>query len=179
MKDMLETSRLILRPYEESDLPEYHRILSDKQNLYYLNDITTETIEDSLESLQEDIALFASGNARRFAVILKGESKLIGGVGYDITAKTPLERIGHMGWFILPEHQNKGYVTEAAKRVLEYAFMEDGCTRITTGCYSENIPTQRVIAKLGFKQVPDKAETKYHDGKMKERLEYSLDKSEA
>jgi ribosomal-protein-alanine N-acetyltransferase len=172
----LETKRLVLRPYENSDLPVYHRILSDHENMYYLNDIVTETIAEAEQSLAEAISLMESGEARRFAVTLGGE--IIGAVGYDITETTPLGRIGHMGWFILPEHQNKGYITEAAKRVLAYAFEDDNCIRITTGCYKENIPTQKVIAKVGFRQEAHRIKAQYHDGKMKDRLEYAINKDD-
>ncbi|MCL2216024.1 MAG: GNAT family N-acetyltransferase [Defluviitaleaceae bacterium] len=170
----METERLILRPYEENDLADYYRILSDRGNLYYLDDIVTETPEDALTSLREAIALMDSGDARRFAIVLKNHPRIIGGVGYDITDKTPLGRIGHMGWFLLPEFQNKGYITEAARRILAYAFEEDNCIKITTGCFKENIPTQKVMAKLGFVQETDKINTRWHDGKMKERLEFAI-----
>jgi len=43
----LETERLILRPYEEKDLHEYHRLFSDKKNMYYLQDIIVNTIEEA------------------------------------------------------------------------------------------------------------------------------------
>jgi len=170
----LQTPRLTLRPYHESDLPEYFTLLSNKTNLYYLNDIVTETQESARQSLAEAIALMQSTQARRFAITLNNNPKLIGGVGYDITATTPLGRVGHMGWFILPQHQNKGYVTEAAKRVLEYAFDEDNCIRITTGCYKENAPTQKVISKLGFRQESHEIKAQYHDGVMKDRLGFAI-----
>lgn len=174
----LETERLILRPYEESDLSDYFNMLSDRKNMYYLDDIIMETLEDARQSLHEAIEFIENGNARRFAVRLKGNSKIIGGVGYDVTAKTPLGRIGHMGWFILPEYQNKGYITEAAKRALEYAFNEDDCIRITTGCYKENIPTQKVMEKVGFIFEAERIKAQYHDGEMKDRLEYAINKDE-
>jgi len=41
MKSLI-TERLILRAYNESGLPEYHKLFSDKQNMYYLDDITTD-----------------------------------------------------------------------------------------------------------------------------------------
>jgi len=175
---MLETDRLILRPYEENDLSDYHYMLSDRKNMYYLNDIVTETLNEARESLSEAIELMKNGNARRFAVTVKGNPQIIGGVGYDITANTPLGRIGHMGWFLLPEHQNKGYITEAAKQILSYAFEEDNCIRITTGCYKENVPTQKVMSKLGFRKESDRIKAQYHDGHMKDRLEYAINKDE-
>ncbi|MCL1882671.1 MAG: GNAT family N-acetyltransferase [Defluviitaleaceae bacterium] len=170
----LEAVRLTIRPYKEADLPEYFALLSDKVNMYYLDDIITETEEDARQSLAEAIALMENGQARRFAFTLKGSDKLIGSVGYDVTETTPLGRIGHMGWFVLPEHQGKGYVTEAAMRVLEYAFSEDNCIRITTGCYAENIPTQKVMSKVGFRHEGTRIKAAFHDGKMKDRLEYAI-----
>ena len=170
----LETERLVLRQYEESDLLDYFHLLSDRENLYFLDDIVMNTMDEARQSLHEAIALMKSGNARRFAVTLRGDTRLIGGVGYDIAAKTPIGRVGHMGWFILPEHQNKGYITEAARRVLTYAFENDNCIRITTGCYRDNAPTQRVINKLGFRQEAEKIKSKWHDGEMKDRLEYGM-----
>jgi len=74
----LETTRLVLRSYEEHDLPEYHKLLSDKENMYYL-DFATDTLEESRESLSEAIEINNSGKARRFAVTL--DNKLIGGCG--------------------------------------------------------------------------------------------------
>ena len=86
----LETERLILRPYEEKDLPEYHRLLSDKKNLYYLDDITTNTLEESRESLKDAIKLNNSGEVRRFCIALKETDKLMGGCGYDAVKETPV-----------------------------------------------------------------------------------------
>ena len=174
----LESKRLIMRPYEENDLMDCHQLLSDKENMYYLDDITTETLEETRLSLKEAIEKIHNGDAQRFAVTLKESGQLIGGVGYDITDINPLGRIGHIGWFILPEYQNKGYITEAASRVLDYAFLQDNCVRITTGCYKENKPTQKVMAKLGFRLEAEKISAQWHDGEMKDRLEFAMNKDE-
>ena len=177
---LLETERLILRQYTEGDLHEYFKLLSDKQNMYYLNDIITHTLEEARESLKKAIEVNEKGAARRFCVALKGDNKLIGSVGYEIAEITPLGKIADpMGWFIMPEYQNKGYITEAAKKTLEFAFLLDNCVRVVTGCFKDNIPTQNVMAKIGFRKEAEKPESKYHDGVMKDRLEYALNKGEA
>jgi ribosomal-protein-alanine N-acetyltransferase len=177
----LETERLIIREYQESDLPEYHKLLSDKQNMYYLDDIITNSLEESRESLRNTIEINNSGKARRFCITLKdrNDDKLIGGVGYEITTVTPHGKIADpMGWFIMPEFQSKGYITEAAKCVLDFAFSQNECIRVVTGCYKDNMPTQRVMEKVGFRKEGERFEAQYHDGKMKDRLEYALNKDE-
>ena len=171
----LETARLILRPYEEHYLLEYHKLLSDKKNMYYF-DFVTNTLEESQESLREAIEINNSGKARRFAVTL--DNKLIGGCGYDIKAETPVGKVVEIGWFIMPEYQNKGYITEAASKVLEFAFMRDNCVRVETGCYKENIPTQKVMEKLGFRKEAERIAAAWHDGRMKDRLGFAINRDE-
>lgn len=176
----LETERLILRQYESSDLPEYFKLLSNKQNMYYLNDITADTLAEAKISLENAIEVNNQSKAKRFCITLKDSPKLIGGVGYEIAEETPLGKIADpMGWFIMPEYQNKGYITEAAKLCLKYAFFEDNCVRVVTGCYKDNIPTQKVMAKVGFKKEAEKIKAKFHDGIMKDRLEFAINKDEA
>ncbi|MDR0272588.1 MAG: GNAT family N-acetyltransferase [Clostridiales bacterium] len=172
----LKTERLIIRPYKEEDLPEHHRIISDKNNLYYLNDIATETEEESLQNLIEAIELMKTGKARRFA--LTADGKLIGSVGYDVSEETPEGRTAHMGWFIASDEQGKGYATEAAARILEYAFTQDNCIKIKTGCYAKNIPTQKVMKKLGFGHKTFIKNAQLHDGEMKDRIRFSMSKDE-
>ena len=172
----LETERLFLRSYEEKDLQDYHRMMSDKQNLYYIDDIITSTIGESRESLRKAIAVTESGKARLLAVTL--DDKLIGSCGYDLKTETPVGKIVHMGWFIMPEFQNKGYITEAAKKVLEFAFVSDNCARVETGCYTDNLPTQRVMAKVGFRKEAEKIQAQWHDGKMKDRLGFAINRDE-
>jgi ribosomal-protein-alanine N-acetyltransferase len=172
----LETERLVLRSYEEKDLSEYHKLLSDKENMYYIDDIITNTFEESRESLHDTIEVNETGKARRFAVTL--DDKLIGGCGYDLAVETPIGKVVHMGWFIMPEYQNKGYITEAAKKVLEFAFTRDNCVRVETGCYRENIPTQKVMIKAGFRKEADRIQARWHDGRMKDRLGYAINRGE-
>ena len=177
----LETKRLIIREYHKSDLPEYHELLSNKQNMYFLDEITTNSLDESRESLQNAIEVNYSNRARRFCITLKerDSEKVIGGVGYEIATTTPLGKIADpMGWFIMPEFQNNGYVTEAARCVLEFAFSQDGCIRVVTGCYADNLPTQKVMDKVGFRKEGERFEAQFHDGKMKDRLEYAINKGE-
>ena len=181
MIELFETERLIIREYKDSDLPDYHKLLSDKQNMYFLDDIATSSFDESRESLKNAIKLNAGGEARRYCITLKARSddKLIGGVGYEVAAVTPLGKIADpMGWFILPEFQNNGYITEAVNRVLEFAFSQDDCIRVATGCYRDNVPTQRVMDKTGFRKEGERFASRYHDGKMKDRLEYAMNKDE-
>ena len=174
----LETERLIIRPYEEKDLPEYFKLFSDKQNMYFLDDLILNTVEEAEKDLKNTIEINKTGKARRFCAALKEDDKLIGGLGYDVKTETPVGKIVHMGWFIMPEYQNKGYITEAAKKVLEFAFLHDNCVRVETGCYKDNIPTQKVMEKAGCRKEAERIKAQWHDGQMKDRLGYAINRDE-
>jgi ribosomal-protein-alanine N-acetyltransferase len=175
----LESDRLVLRNYQASDLPDYHKMMSDKVNMYYLNDITTNSLDESQKSLADAIEVNEKGKARRFCITLKENGKLIGAVGYEIPFELPVGKIADpMGWFLMPEYHSNGYMTEAVKRVLAFAFLQDNCIRVVTGCYKDNIPSHKVIMKTGFRQEAEKIQAMWHDGQMKDRLEFAINRNE-
>jgi len=49
---------------------------------------------------------------------------------------------------------------------------------VTTACYAENAPSRRVMEKVGFRKEGERLRAQYHDGCMKDRLEYALNKDE-
>jgi len=156
-------------------------MLSDKENMYYFLPfgIVTNTLEESHDSMQNAMEINAKADGCRFCIALKESDKLIGAIGYGISATTPVGKIADpMGWFIMPEYQNKGYMTEAVKKVLEYAFLQDNCVRVVTACFKDNVPTQKVMAKAGFRKEAEKLNAMWLDGQMRDRLEFAINRDE-
>jgi len=185
---ILESERLFIRSYKESDLPEYFALFSNEQNMYFLlDDIFVKTIDEARESLLQAIEVNEKNQARRFCIVLKAkddekpshwDAPLIGGCGYDFMVETPIGKVARMGWFILPEFQNQGYVTEAVRRILEFAFNEDNCIRVETGCFKDNNPSRKVMEKAGFRKEAERIKAIWHDGQMKDRLEFAMNKED-
>jgi len=170
-----------MRNYRESDLPEYHKIMSNKENMYFFIPFgfVTNLLEESEASLKDAIQFNTKEQGYRFCLALKETGKMIGGIGYTIAVNTPVGKVADpMGWFVAPEHQNKGYITEAAKKLLEYAFLQDNCIRVVTACFKENTPTQKVMAKLGFRKEAEKLNAMWLDGQMRDRVEFAINKNE-
>jgi len=172
---IIESEKIKLRDYKETDLGEMHRLWSDKKTMYYLDDIWCATIEDTKKYLETGLA---NSDGHYFCICEKGSDDFIGSVGYTIVEKTPLGKIVHMGCMLLPEHHRKGYAAEAAKMTIDYAFFQDGCIRINTGCHKENDASRKVLEKAGFRKEAEKIKAVYHDGVMKDRLEYAINKDE-
>lgn len=176
----LETPRLILRDYVESDFEAYYRLKSDPSVMYYLQDIR---LFDE-ESAREDFGrvLEDRQNPDRTFYFLHMETKdgyaQVGSIGYTVTDRTPLGKRVHAGYFTYPRFWGNGYVTEAFRRVLEFAFTQDGVALVTTGCLAENRGSERVMQKCGLVKERELPNHERHDGKLKTRLEYRLLKSE-
>ena len=176
----LETNRLILRDYTESDFEDYYRLMSDEKTMYYLQDIMLRTREEAEAEFKKILADMRDPRREYYflRMELKKTREQVGSIGYTVTDRAPQGKTVHLGYFTFPLFWGNGYTTEAAKRVLEYAFAEDGVYRVTTGCLKENAGSEAVMLKCGLKKEAELPDHVLHDGKMKTRLEYGLTKSE-
>ena len=171
----IETERLIIRDEIETDLNDMHRLWSDKKTMYFLNDILSNTLADTAENLKIGLA---NSDGHYFCVCDKATGNYMGNIGYTITDTTPLGKIVHLEYLLLPEYHRQGYMPEAVSKVIEFAFMKDECIRMTTGCYKDNEASQKVMEKVGFRKEGERIKAQYHDGVLKDRLEYAINKDE-
>ena len=61
-----------------------------------------------------------------------------------------------LGYGILEAERQKGYCTEAARALIEWAFCQPGVKLITADCLDTNIASQNVLQKLGMQQYSQK-----------------------
>ena len=180
MSIKLFTERLIIRDLRIEDLQNHHELISNDTVMYFLQDIKTSSIEESKENL---LMAMNDINAidRKFYFFLIEEKitkEFIGEIGYTVTQNTDYGKLVHMGYFIREKHWNKGYVTEALKGVIQFAFEENNVYRISTGCIKNNYGSERVMQKCGYTKEAEFKDYVYHDGKLKDRVEYRLLKHE-
>lgn len=176
----LETDRLTLRDYKETDFDEYCKLKMDSQTMFFLQDIQLHSIKEGVEDFKRVLEDMASAT-RQFYFLhmeLKDTHEQIGSIGYTVTANTPIGKIVHLGYFTYPKFWGKGYTSEALKKVLEFGFKENDVYRVTTGCLADNKGSERVMQKNGLIKEAEHIDNEWHDGKMKTRLEYRLLKKE-
>ena len=176
----LETDRLILRDYEPEDFDVYFRLKSDDRTMYYLQDIKCHSAEDARADFTEVLEDMNSPERKYYFLHMerKEDHQQVGSIGYTVTDRTPAGKLVHLGYFTYPEFWGKGYTSEALGKVLEFAFTQDNVYRVTTGCLAENRGSERVMQKNGMIREAEHKEYEWHDGKMKDRLEYRLLKKE-
>jgi [ribosomal protein S5]-alanine N-acetyltransferase len=141
---ILETPRLILRPITPADWPAIYQYMSDPI-------VTCWLPEGRLDEAQAQA--FAQKNARRHAravaVIDRESGKLIGHMPFHPWFGRATHEIG---WVIGSAHQGRGYATEAAHALMDFAFGALGCHRLVATCQPENIASWRVMEKLGMRR---------------------------
>ena len=176
----LETDRLILRDFTMDDLPDYYRLKTDEQTMYYMQDIKLDSLDDAKEELAGLMADMEDEDRKYYFLHmeLKDTQEQVGSIGYTVISITPVGKIVQLGYFTYPKFWGNGYTSEAVKRVLEFAFEDNNVYRVTTGCLAENQGSERVMQKNGMIKEAELKEYEWHDGKMKDRLEYRLLKTE-
>lgn len=145
---ILETERLILRPFKLSDAEQVQKLADRKEVAATVNLPHPYTLEMAEGWINTHEAAFQEGRNATYAITLRDSGELIGTIGLmDFTKRSNHARIGF--WIGLP-YWNKGYCTEAGKAVLEYGFVERGLNRIHTAYMINNPASGRVLKKLGM-----------------------------
>lgn len=143
---VLETERLILRPFEEQDAADLYEYASDSR----VGPDAGWPVHKSLEESREIIAtVFAAPNT--FALVDKPSGKVIGSAGFvdrhQALLPAPDDEIGYA---LNPTYWGRGLVPEAVRELLRYGFEDLGLASIWCGHYDFNAKSRRVVEKCGF-----------------------------
>lgn len=147
MKLLLETERLYLRPYSIEDAPRAQSLAGDKElaeTTFLPHPYTLEAAEDWIRNHPK---LIKNREAFPFAVILKCEDELIGTMTLRVDK---LHHKGELAYWIGKDYWNKGYATEAAKKVVDFGFNEQHLNRIWAPVMSKNKASGKVMQKVGL-----------------------------
>ena len=143
---ILETKRLILRPWAESDAEELYKYASDKDVGYPAGWLAHTSVENSLEIIRTVLSA-----EETYAVCLKENGKPIGCVGLHRNDIAEDDDEYELGYWLGTEFWGQGIIPEASRELLRHAFCDLGMKRIWCGHYDGNFKSRRVMEKLGFK----------------------------
>lgn len=144
---MLETKRLILRPWREADAENLYEYAKDPD----VGPPAGWPPHTSLENSKQIICDILSA-PETYAVCLK-DGKVIGSIGLmmkDVTNMTDRDDECELGYWIGKPFWGQGLIPEAARELLRYAFEELGMQAVWCGYYEGNEKSRRVQEKLGF-----------------------------
>lgn len=148
---MISTERLDLRIVTLEDAPFFLELYNSPTFIQFIGDKKIKSLEDARNYIQNrffpQIERLGYGN---YLIVRKEDGAKVGAVG--IFQRDGLE-VHDIGFSFLEEFQGKGYGFEAASKLLEKAFNDFGCTKISAITSKENVASQTLIKKLGLQYL--------------------------
>ena len=170
----LETSRLILRPWCDSDAQALYRWARDPE----VGPSAGWAPHTSVENSREIIRTVLSEEGT-FAVLLKGgDSGPIGSVGVFPTAIPVGKGEPEIGYWIGRPFWGQGLIPEAVRELLRWCFTERGAARVWCGHSPGNDKSRRVIEKCGFTYVCDGSPVLWPDGQERATCYYAVSRED-
>lgn len=148
---MIETPRLILRPFVTEDAPDLLEYLREPQ----VNCFACMKLNDLAEA--KKAAQQRAGQPEYcFAIVLKDGGKVIGEIeGHPESASpeetAPADTVSPC-WMLNRDYQGKGYAFEAAQAFFDYLFREKDIRRIYAYTEDYNLSCQHLCEKLGMRR---------------------------
>lgn len=145
---VIQTTRLILRPWEETDAENLYKYAKDP----LIGPITGWPPHESVEQSLEVIRNVLKGD-ETYAVCLKEDNKAIGCISLMIGEKSNLsvpDNEGELGYWIGVPFWGRGLIPEGLRAVIRHAFLDLGLSRLWCGYFEGNLKSKRCMEKCGF-----------------------------
>ena len=158
MKLILETNRLLLRPLELSDA-EAMFVMDSNPNVHkYLWQNPTQTIEETIKTIEYVRSQYERNKIGRFATIVKETGEFIGWTGIKFVhdhIENGNTNFYDYGYRLDPKFWNKGYATETSIAWLDYGFNQMNIELINAYTHSQNGASNHILQKIGMNFMED------------------------
>ena len=142
----LQTPRLILRPFRAADLDTLAALMANPEFMRF--SLGPYTREQTQAILQKFLLWHEAGLPSPFAVILRENPGVLGYCGFLHHTEVPEEV--EIGYRLDSAYWNRGLITEAARAMRDYAFVDLKLPRVISLVHPDNIPSRRVAEKIGM-----------------------------
>lgn len=144
----LKTDRLLLRRFRVSDAPEVFRVwTSDEQVARYTSWYAHKSVEETESFVTYMVSLDGLSD---YQWIIELDGQVIGSI--TVCYADDDQEIAGIGYVLGRAYWGKGYITEAARAVVEFLFDEVHYRKIIAGCDSANPGSAKVMEKIGMKR---------------------------
>ncbi len=149
----LETNRLILRNYRESDLCDLKEYFGNEEVARY-EDFYPMTEDEIIEQITE-----WKDMDNRLVAELKTDHQVIGSIGYWIDEDGDYS----IDFDFNLNYSKKGYATEAAQELIRYLFQSVGIKELYGDCDVRNENSWKLLERLGFQRMKQIDNASYKD----------------
>ncbi len=144
----LETQRLKLREFRESDLDSYAIMCADRDVMRYLGTGVTLNRFETWRAIAGMLGHWHLRGYGMWALESKETGELVGRAGFIFPEGWPGFELG---WVLGKAHWGKGYATEAAREALRYGYEVMKRDRVISLIRPKNAPSIKVAERLGSK----------------------------
>ena len=145
---ILETKRLILRPWEEADAEYLLKYASDERIGPAAGWPPHKTIDDSLKAIRTVLSA-----PETYAVIPKDTGHPVGSIGLSFGRSSNIglpPKEAEIGYWIAVPFWGQGLIPEAMREIIRRAFMDLKAKNLWCGYFEGNDKSKRVQEKCGF-----------------------------
>lgn len=147
--NILETKRLVLRKWEDADCEALFEILQDEEVVRDIDDSKPFSLKKTQEFLETMEKSDRENGFCRWKVIEKSSGEIAGSCGFGKISETGEIELGYL---FAKKHWGKGFATEIAEAAVYYGFNKLNFREIIALTAPENIASQNVLEKVGFKK---------------------------
>ncbi|MGW6915210.1 GNAT family N-acetyltransferase [Kitasatospora sp. NPDC054939] len=142
----LTTDRLVLRPWTETELA---AVIDDRQLGHWAADFPSEGDRVIAGYVAKDPEVRAGAFGQR-QIVERESGEVVGAIGLFWP---PVEGVVEFGYGVVESRQGRGYATEAAKAIAEFALTAPGVTAVSANVELTNPASVRVLEKAGLQKA--------------------------
>ena len=151
---VLSTDRLVLRPLETTDVDVLWPDIADPEISRLMAWDAHSTREQTVAFVDNEIARRESGRGVTWAILYGGQfCGLVSLIGILRTHRVLTYNQAELAYWTSRAHQRRGFMTEAGRRVLDFAFQDVGLHKVRVSHFAENKASCALIQRLGFRYV--------------------------
>ncbi|MFN8443509.1 MAG: GNAT family N-acetyltransferase [Caldilineaceae bacterium] len=176
----ITSERLHLRDLAEKDWQALHS-LRTHPDVYRYNHFGPESEEETRSWIRETMVhnRLTPRLSHNCSIVLKATDEVIGWIGFGLPSpgKAAYSDLS-FGYALLPAFWNQGYMTEALRAMIDFAFTTTDANSISDTCDVRNLGSARVMEKAGLRQVERFADVDEKVGEPTESYRYRILRSE-
>lgn len=168
----LSTERLYLRKLREEDAPEMFRFRSDERILKHIKREPAKSQDEALEFIRRINKNVEQDESVFWGISLKNETTLIGTICLWNISREDFR--AEIGFLLHPDHQGKGCMQEALKKIIDYGFGQLKLHSICAFVNPYNSASIKLLHANGFMKEGHFKECIFFDGEFHDWFVYSL-----
>jgi RimJ/RimL family protein N-acetyltransferase len=125
-----------------------------------------------LERKMANTAWRREGDLLELAVTRADDGELVGDV--LLALRSVEHETVEVGYIFAPAHGGQGYATEAVHALIDLAFGELGARRVTARVDVRNLPSRRLLERLGLRLEAHLVENEWFKGELTSETDYAV-----